>query len=110
MERAVITLLSQESPQSLDFRHLSQPGSGLLPEIKRAATATRILTEQEIRCLERDNLIAVMKQTKWKVSGPGGAAELLGVNPATLASRLRAFGVSRSHHEQTTDGEVLDRE
>jgi transcriptional regulator with GAF, ATPase, and Fis domain len=103
MERAVITLLSQESPRSLDFRHLSQPGPGQLPELKGAATVPRILTEQEIRRLERDNLIAVMKQTKWKVSGSGGAAELLGVNPATLASRLRAFGVSRSHHEQTAD-------
>lgn len=103
IERAVITLLSQASPQQMDFRHLSLQGSGLLPERKRAVTAPRILTEQEIRSLERDNLIAVLKHTKWKVSGSGGAAELLGVNPGTLASRLRAFGISRSHHEQTTD-------
>jgi len=28
-----------------------------------------------------------------KVSGSGGAAELLGVNPATLTSRLKVFGI-----------------
>jgi transcriptional regulator with GAF, ATPase, and Fis domain len=28
-----------------------------------------------------------------KVSGPGGAAELLGVKPTTLASRIRRWGI-----------------
>lgn len=105
IERAVITLSSKESRQTLDFRHLLTQSSGLVPERKRATTKPEILTEQEIRSLERDNLISVLKQSKWKVSGPGGAAELLGVNPATLASRLRAFGISRSHEELSADGE-----
>lgn len=104
IERAVITLSSKESRQALDFRHLLTQSSALLRERKRATTRPQILTEQEIRSLERDNLIAVLKQTRWKVSGTGGAAELLGVNPATLASRLRAFGISRSHDEQLVDG------
>ncbi len=100
IERAVITLLSQDSSQSLDFRHLSLQSPVQLSGRKRTASVPSILTEQEIRTLERDNLIAILKQTKWKVSGTGGAAELLGVNPATLASRLRSFRISRSYDEE----------
>jgi transcriptional regulator with GAF, ATPase, and Fis domain len=99
IERAVITLSSKESRQTLDFRHLLTQSSGLTPQRKHTGNTPQILTEQDMRTLERDNLIAALKQTRWKVSGTGGAAELLGVNPATLASRLRAFGISRSNRE-----------
>lgn len=104
IERAVITISSKESHQLLDFRHLLMQGTNQTRERKRPVNSPQILTEQEIRSLERDNLIAVLKQAKWKVSGSGGAAELLGVNPATLASRVRAFGIVRSHLEQSADG------
>jgi len=102
IERSVITLLSQPSPQPLDFRHLSRTAADQPPDRKRGATAAPLLTEQEVREFERNNLVAALKQAKWKVSGPGGAAELLGVNPATLASRLRAFEISRSNDEEPT--------
>lgn len=104
IERAVITISSKESQQLLDFRHLLVQGTDQTAERKRPVNSPRILTEQEIRSLERDNLIAVLKKAKWKVSGTGGAAELLGVNPATLASRVRAFGIVRSHLEESADG------
>ncbi len=108
IERAVITLASRESPQALDFRHLATTGSKLLSERKRSPSVPRLLTDADLRQLERANLIAVLKHTKWKVSGAGGAAEFLGVNPATLASRLRALHISRSHDEQSAEGEEPD--
>jgi len=55
------------------------------------------ITEKQWRDLERKNLLKVLKRAGGKVSGAAGAAELLGVNPNTLASRLRALGISRSH-------------
>jgi len=105
IERAVITLVSKESPQPLDFRHLSDLGSRSSPKQKRNQSVPNLLTEDEMRQFERENLIAILKQTKWKVSGSGGAAEYLGVNPATLASRLRAFRISRSQSESVDDGD-----
>ena len=60
----------------------------------RTGPAT-ILTEQELRQLEVTNLIACLKETGGKVSGAGGAAELLGVQPTTLYSRIRKLGVTR---------------
>jgi PAS domain S-box-containing protein len=55
----------------------------------------RILTASELRDLEADNLKRAMEAVSWKVSGAGGAAELLGLPPTTVNSRLKALGVKR---------------
>ena len=47
--------------------------------------------------MERENLLKALKQAGGRVSGKGGAAELLAVNPNTLASRLRALGIKRNY-------------
>ncbi len=57
------------------------------------------LTEAEIRARERENLLAVLEAAGWRVSGPGGAAELLGVPPTTLADRLRRMKLRRPSRE-----------
>ena len=44
---------------------------------------------------ERENILAALKQTKWKISGDGGAAELLGIKPTTLASRMKKMNIER---------------
>jgi transcriptional regulator with GAF, ATPase, and Fis domain len=54
-------------------------------------------TEAEWIEKERENLLNALKHAGGKVSGAGGAAELLGVNANTLASRLRALGMSRNY-------------
>ena len=58
-----------------------------------APAASRILTETEMRKFETDNIRAALSQTHGKVSGPGGAAELLGMKATTLASRIQALGI-----------------
>jgi transcriptional regulator with GAF, ATPase, and Fis domain len=60
-----------------------------------AAAADRLLTEADLRALERENIARALERTDWKVSGAGGAAQMLGMNPSTLASRIRALGLSR---------------
>ena len=55
----------------------------------------RILTDDELRSRERDNILAALKQTAWKISGRDGAAELLGIKPTTLASRMKKMGIKR---------------
>lgn len=54
-----------------------------------------VMTYQQIETLERENLVEALRRTNWKISGPGGAAELLGVKPTTLASRIKAMGIRR---------------
>jgi len=53
-------------------------------------------TEEEWRRMERNNLRAALEASGGKVTGPGGAAALLGMNPNTLTSRLRALGLRKT--------------
>ncbi len=55
----------------------------------------RVLTAGEMAALERANLLRALDAAGWKVSGPGGAAERLGLPPNTLASRMKALGIER---------------
>jgi transcriptional regulator with GAF, ATPase, and Fis domain len=52
-------------------------------------------TETEMQQRERENLFAVLKKVGWKIRGVDGAAELLGVKPTTLLSRMRKMGLKR---------------
>jgi transcriptional regulator with GAF, ATPase, and Fis domain len=36
-----------------------------------------------------------LQKTGWKVYGPGGAAELLGLSTSTLAFRMKRMGIKR---------------
>jgi len=58
-------------------------------------SATEYLTEAEIKQRERNNILAVLEKTGWRIKGPGGAAELLGVKPTTLISRLKKMKMQR---------------
>lgn len=40
------------------------------------------------------HITEVLKLAKGKIDGPGGAAEMLGINPSTLRSRLDKLGIS----------------
>ena len=52
-------------------------------------------TEAEMQRRERENLIAVLERAGWKVKGADGAAELLGIKPTTLLSRIKKTGIKR---------------
>jgi transcriptional regulator with GAF, ATPase, and Fis domain len=53
------------------------------------------LTDAEMRRRERENLFAVLQKTGWKIKGVDGAAELLGLKPTTLISRIEKMGLKR---------------
>jgi transcriptional regulator with GAF, ATPase, and Fis domain len=91
IERAVI--LSPGNTLRLD---LSLPGSEASSGIQpTAAVPDAVLTEQQMREFRKQNIIAALKQTDWRVSGKGGAAELLGIKPTTLADRIKSMRIRR---------------
>lgn len=57
--------------------------------------APEILSEPELRRRDRENLLAALNRTDWKIYGPSGAAELLGMKPTTLLSRMKLMGLKR---------------
>ena len=52
-----------------------------------------LLTEQDRRQRDREMIVQALRKSGGKVFGPGGAAELLGVKPTTLASRIKRMGI-----------------
>src|SRR5262249_16005885 len=52
------------------------------------SVAVQVRTENELRESDRANILAALNKTRWKVYGRGGAAELLGIKPGTLAARM----------------------
>ncbi|MCF6402802.1 sigma-54 dependent transcriptional regulator [Chitinophaga filiformis] len=45
--------------------------------------------------MERDHILAALKASKGKVSGPGGAAGMLGLPAQTLYSRIKRLGIKQ---------------
>ncbi len=91
IERAVITWRSGP----LRFELGSSESRTKRAHSGRAASSLEILSDAQLRDLERENLRAALRQTAWKISGPDGAAALLGVKPTTLASRIKKLEIQR---------------
>jgi transcriptional regulator with GAF, ATPase, and Fis domain len=52
-----------------------------------------IMTYAEMKDLERENVIAALRATNYRVHGANGAAQLLRVKPTTLASRIKSLRI-----------------
>ncbi|MBV8137671.1 MAG: sigma-54-dependent Fis family transcriptional regulator [Deltaproteobacteria bacterium] len=110
IERAMI--LAKESRLRFDLGSPSLIAQNQDPVViegmtKRSSTA-EILTSESLRQLERDSILAALQQTRGKISGPAGAAELLGLNANTLTYRIRALGIGRLR-SQSRPSESLGR-
>ena len=44
---------------------------------------------------ERDHILSVLESCNWKISGKGGAAEILDINVNTLNSRIKKLGIEK---------------
>jgi DNA-binding NtrC family response regulator len=97
IERAVI--LARGGALEFDL-----PISAAVPVVSSPAAdpgdEPEFLTEPEMQRKERDNLIVVLEKTGWKIKGADGAAELLGVKPTTLLSRIKKMGLRREEKAQ----------
>lgn len=97
VERAVILSDNEVLPNPISTRPAicSEITFAAPPEGPASASdrSDVILTDRECRELERANLMKALQRTNGRIYGEGGAAELLGINPTTLASRLRAFKI-----------------
>jgi formate hydrogenlyase transcriptional activator len=55
--------------------------------------ADRMQTLEEV---ERNHILKTLKETRWTLSGPSGAAARLGLNRSTLYFRMKKLGIARS--------------
>ena len=45
--------------------------------------------------IQKDHILSVLEHTNWRVRGESGAAEILGLKPTTLDSRMKRLGIKR---------------
>ena len=45
--------------------------------------------------VQRKHIVDVLERTHWRIRGNGGTAEILGLKPSTLESRMARFGIKR---------------
>ena len=88
VERAMIT----SQGHALDVSQLE-----LAPARPRLPT---IMTLEEV---ERQHIQQTLVATHGKIKGKGGAAELLGLNPSTLYSRMRKLDITSTLAAQRVD-------
>ncbi len=91
VERALI--LHKGGP--LDFDPL------ILDDVEHNPSTGLELTDEQLN-LDRvvaDHIIRVMKKSGGKINGPQGAAELLGVNPSTLRSKMKKLGIPHGRRQ-----------
>lgn len=90
IERALIT---SKGPDLLIDMPVGQSDT-VRPAEAGSPQVSGILTEEQLRALEKDNLNAALAACGGKIFGKDGAAALLGLKPTTLASRLKRFGIA----------------
>jgi len=62
-----------------------------LPAGSRGPDSVPVTLEE----VERKHIFDVLERVRWRISGRQGAAEILGLRPTTLHSRMKKLGISR---------------
>ncbi len=94
MERSVI--ISQNGKLSFDLPKNRLDNSWNLDAGEGENESPEILTFAEIRKLDQDNIVKVLKKTSGKVFGEDGAAQILGTPPTTLLSRMKKLNIKKT--------------
>lgn len=92
-ERALI--LAQRGALQFDLLPSDLGAPPPLPPPGANGAEPPILTEIEWRQRERENMHAALVKSGWRIHGEAGAAELLGLRPTTLISRIKKMGLKR---------------
>jgi transcriptional regulator with GAF, ATPase, and Fis domain len=90
VERAVILSRGKWAEISVDRAHASDLVSADGVSQHDVARGRASMVD-----LQRDHIRAILEDVRWRVEGKGGAAEILGMNPNTLRTRMRKLGIQR---------------
>lgn len=72
-------------------------GSDLVVALSELKSPTASSHESVVTLIdaEREHILKVLRESKWVLSGPGGAAVRLGMKRTTLHSKMRKLGIAR---------------
>ena len=78
-------------PRSSPLRQTESPRYAA-PASSALPASASIATLEEA---ERQHILRALRQTQWRIAGPRGAANLLGMKRTTLQARMRKLGIRR---------------
>jgi transcriptional regulator with GAF, ATPase, and Fis domain len=91
IERAVI--LTGGGPLRFD---LQESADRVVGELEPTAAATAaVSTRKQLLELDRERITEALQKSGGKIYGPNGAAEILGMRPTTLTSKIAALRIKR---------------
>jgi DNA-binding NtrC family response regulator len=64
------------------------------PFVAAARGAARAAGDR-LEQVEREHVLAILERCGWRINGPGHAADVLGLHPNTLRSRMAKLGIRR---------------
>jgi transcriptional regulator with GAF, ATPase, and Fis domain len=70
-------------------------GRTLMIELPDGHSASAPAPSKTLTDVERHHILDVLESTRWRISGKGGAAEVLGLQRSTLRSRMKNLGIVR---------------
>ncbi len=98
IERAVITSVS--GTINLDR---ALPGSEVITGTRTTSSPDtndrNVMSDTELKELEKTNIIRALNKTGWKIAGDKGAAVLLGLPTSTLNSKIKSLGITKADKE-----------
>ena len=72
----------------------SGPKLRLVDELKKQSPDSDT-KHKTMEAVERDHILRVLEQTRWKVGGKNSAAEILGLDRSTLRARMRRLNIQK---------------
>lgn len=87
-------ILSTGTRLRLDIA-LTQTRSDKQTELPVNSSSAKIVRGGDLKRIESESIVTALERAHWRISGAGGAAELLAISPNTLASRMRSLGIKR---------------
>jgi transcriptional regulator with GAF, ATPase, and Fis domain len=90
--RVPLAELKEFSPASV---FPAVPGDFAPPTATTASPAPAPSPASTLDEAQRQHILRVLRQTRWRIAGPKGAAAILGMKRTTLQARMRKLGIQR---------------
>jgi transcriptional regulator with GAF, ATPase, and Fis domain len=93
VERAMI--LSRSGDLRFELPQTTSSDAPAMTARQAAGVEDEVISDSEMKRRESENIVRALTRCNWRVYGSDGAAELLGVNPSTLSSRMKKLGIAK---------------
>ena len=96
IERAVLLSPGKELKIPLsELQSNSGPAANLSAPSAVSSLVPAATTIGTLEDAERQHILRALRQTRWRIAGPQGAAKILGMKRTTLQARMRKLGIRR---------------